>query len=94
MRLIDADAIRYERHNKVGLGVDYGVNEKEYWEFAEKEQIDKLPTIDAEPVRHGYWIKIDNNKPIGYDCSECPAMCMRQYCYCPKCGAKMDGKER
>lgn len=59
-----------------------------------KESISKLPTIEAEPVRHGRW---ERNT-----CSVCgnvnPTTFMDMYGdyisvktpYCPKCGAKMD----
>lgn len=48
------------------------------------------PTIDAEPVRHGRWIKDDRYRRSWY-CSECGAL-VRHNCfdYC-NCGAKMDG---
>ena len=45
-------------------------------------------TIDAEPVRHGRWIK----KEI-FHCSECDMPSMRRWPYCEMCGAKMDGDE-
>lgn len=44
-RLIDADKIRYEHHEKIGLGIDYGINENSYYDIAYKTQIDKMPTI-------------------------------------------------
>ncbi len=66
--------------------------------------IDAQPTVDAEPVRHGYWRGEADGYVDGelmYDtwyCSEC------DYCiddgiddvellpnYCPDCGAKMGG---
>lgn len=50
-----------------------------------------FPTIDAEPVRHGRWIRVDAFK--SWECSECGAL-ERHNCfdYC-HCGAKMDAKE-
>ena len=56
------------------------------------EFLDKMPTIDAEPKRHGRWI--DNGRYDGYTmyiCSECGHAESIQYNYCPDCGAKMDG---
>ena len=53
-----------------------------------------LPTIEAEPVRHGRWIERPNTKGQVY-CSECGTLekitdnnfKSRR---CPNCGAKMD----
>lgn len=49
------------------------------------------PTIDAEPVRHGQWIREPN---CWYRCSECgshyPSIADNMnYHYCPDCGAMM-----
>ena len=46
MRLINADEIEYERHWGLGLGIDYGIHDKGYWDVTTKEKIDKLPTIE------------------------------------------------
>ena len=91
-RLIDADALV----------------EKAYWHgehpsvddlFAEGvdavdvSDIDNAPTIEAEPVRHGYWMCGDYYD-IGDVCSECDWDSLISPCdyrYCPNCGAKMDG---
>lgn len=51
-----------------------------------KENIKDMPTIEAEPIKHGEWI----------GCSDGTCLCSR--CletneptnYCPNCGAKMD----
>ena len=71
------------------------------------DEIDNMPTIDAEPIRHGKWIErkvITDNKAIeewqGAKCSVCgkihttPYMYyFSHYDYCPNCGAKMDEVE-
>ena len=54
------------------------------------------PIIDAEPVRHGHWVK------SGYACGESEWTCTicgnkewrtntSRLKFCPFCGAKMDG---
>ena len=52
-----------------------------------------VPTADVVEVRHGYWIGVNWGD---FDrCSVCGCSVGRQqfkYHYCPKCGAKMDGK--
>lgn len=71
--------------------------------------IKDMPAVDAEPVRHGRWVK---DKESNTYCSVCdcyiPAVhCRQDYQddfsewdeeidetdYCPNCGAKMDAKE-
>ena len=66
----------------------------------------KSHTEDVVEVRHGYWIQtsepkfIEGIKRIGVECSVCkirrsiPAVENHGYCYCPNCGAKMDGERR
>ena len=51
--------------------------------------IDKQPTVDAEPVRHGHW-KVDEDGNI--ECSECGHHGVGDN-YCERCGAKMDNVE-
>lgn len=66
--------------------------------------LDDAPTVDAEPVRHGKWIKSDYPQHdddslyvyYNYHCSKCEGMADdRRWLprYCPNCGAKMDGDE-
>lgn len=86
MRLIDADAIPY-------FGEVYGHDRVTF-----KARIDTLPTIDAEPVRHGHWIEEGQayNGDFLIRCSACRRVLseakqigyVRKYC--PNCGAKMD----
>lgn len=66
--------------------------------FAISIYVDGMPTIEAEPVRHGEW-RTENRAPAPIDrfvCSVCDGLvivstfrnrCM--YNYCPNCGAKM-----
>lgn len=79
MRLIDADAIP-----------EVSWDQKE--EAAFRATINKMPTIDAEPVRRGRWIA----KAYPWDaCSLCGTYVDGYYCwrYCPYCGAKMEDKK-
>lgn len=62
------------------------------------EIIKNAPTIEAEPVKHGRWV----SQCCYNTCSACGvSICMwdddgyiQNFAYCPKCGAKMDGKEQ
>ena len=63
------------------------------------------PTVEAEPVQHGYWIPVDGGDSCDeWDCSACDSrmtfMCEKDYDdmreefpRCPKCGAYMDVEE-
>ena len=61
----------------------------------------QMPTIDAEPVRHGKFIGTEydgyaDGYPVYYEwkCSECGCVFEDEeptYKYCPNCGAKMIG---
>ena len=54
--------------------------------------IKEAPTVDAEPVRHGYWIPQDNTH-TKFMCSDCKG---RNHDgsgkYCSECGCKMDAE--
>ena len=84
MRLIDADKITITRQVYVGA-------------LTLKERLRRLlesqPTVDAEPVRHGHWVRNDNGT---YSCSECQSWIPNEQHYyaryCLFCGAKMDGE--
>ena len=55
-----------------------------------KLAITNMPTVDAEPVRHGHWIEA--KYPL-FTCSVCDATYQDVgygFSYCPNCGAKMD----
>lgn len=62
-----------------------------------RHTIGKAPAIDAEPVRHGRWIRPAFD-PAWVKCSECGCYWeggIVENCnmyYCPNCGAKMDAE--
>lgn len=94
MRPIDADTLR-EVFENAG-----------WWDNADRDVaqdlLDKAPTVDAEPVRHGRW-KIDTvwtfnsfePEIVEEKCSLCGRYVQRYRTQspnncCPNCGAKMD----
>lgn len=56
-------------------------------------EMNRIPAIDAELVRHGRWI----SSPViiwePYQCSICEKYSNVTHKYCPNCGAKMDLEE-
>ena len=63
-----------------------------------KRYVKRAPTIESEPVRHGYWENA-NGRPKTYirKCSVCDKeayFCGRgcSYKFCPNCGANMEGE--
>ena len=91
MRLIDADAIPYTMLYKEDWIKGTGQEKQGAW----KDDIDKLPTIEAEPVRRGRWI----TRGDCIDCSECRNArwsrtpfedLVKHFNYCPNCGAIME----
>lgn len=95
MRLIDADKLKSELFD-----ADWMMDNDEH--MVEKI-IERQPTVDAEPVRHGRW-KIDTvwtfnsfePEIVEEKCSLCGRYVQRYRTqspnnYCPNCGAKMDG---
>lgn len=90
MRLIDADALLknlswLEAYDFIVFG-------------SVKETIDEMPTVNAEPVKRGRWIKVedDYNNHL-YECSYCHTWTSLpteevndgNIRYCWSCGAKM-----
>lgn len=100
MRPIDAGEVlkiveRYGTTSGTSLGRHSGIADIIYY------QIEKLPTIEAEPVRRGRWISYGRDTAYNrfYRCSVCDKEivwydeCDEQlYGYCPNCGAKMEAK--
>lgn len=88
VRLIDAEKLKRKLiegdghdDDRFTEGYNFAINEV-------REYIDNMPTIEAEPVKHGRWM-------YPFYCSECgfePYYASdMQYNYCPNCGCKMGG---
>lgn len=99
-RLIDADALipmmKYATtDSEIGVfPIKIGFN-------AITEVINNASTIDAEPVRHGKWIKADSQQYFRkhypcFTCSECGYRkdSQKKWNYCPNCGCRMDENGR
>lgn len=86
MRLIDADALLEDiRSHSASYFAD---------DFA-REWVDKQPTVDAVPVRHGHYV----GEADVWKCSECGCVFEDEYekptyNYCPNCGADMRGENK
>ena len=104
MRLIDADA-NIETMKKCATNPE---NEQALlcYRFAQRI-LEEAPTVDAEPVRHGEWVKMRGMMPPEYmglkECNKCgwhihplgqTAFDKREseFRYCPRCGAKMNNQ--
>ena len=96
MRLIDADTLEMvpDENNVMNrvrfIGRSCGKT-IEMVQTALRKMIDNAPTIEAEPVRHGRWIK--NEWVLNrVTCSECKCYfdSLEADLYCPNCGSKMD----
>ena len=98
MRLIDADKLK---HDVLDWEACYNGFSDAYDKARIIDAIDEQPTVDAEPVRHGKWIKGEkiypdmlNDSTYGYWCSERHHIDVHgdnvEVLYCWHCGAKMD----
>lgn len=86
--------VTYCLYPKHGTFPTYG--ETGLWDY-----IKTMPTIEAEPVKHGTWTKKESKRYWWYECSECGSYppsdrYRREWLanYCPNCGAKMDEVEK
>lgn len=92
MRLIDADAITYTMMYKESWLKGEGHEASAVW----KETIDKMPTVDAVPVRRGHWVGIDDEPCEVWECDVCGYIYetdSKLHRYCPNCGADMRGED-
>lgn len=87
MRLIDGDALKekLQEQQKYGSTADSRGRAKAIVEVIH------APTVEAEPVKHGQWIRYHNHFPQRYQCSECGGTDVSIFAFCHHCGAKMDG---
>ncbi len=76
-RYIDADAVK----RRIGLHSSI------------QRIIDSIPADDVRPKRHGHWEYSKNIYVHSCKCSACQSYFETDTPYCPKCGAKMDGKD-
>ena len=66
------------------------------------EDINVIPSVDAEPVRHGHWVYGEDEDGVdGYRCDKCGFFVpwdythkfinfIEDYNYCPHCNARMN----
>ena len=87
----------YQESAKTGLGLEPVMAIRDI-----KALISVMPTVDAVPVKHGRWGKINNPSYSPFDdssehlsiCSNCAySREQHDFLYCPNCGAKMDLEE-
>lgn len=95
VRLIDANALCEILEAKADMAL---VPEYKHAFLNVQAMVNAMPSIDAEPVRHGRWVE------LGYACGETEWACTScantewrtsasRLKWCPNCGAKMDGGE-
>ena len=79
---------------------DYYHHNTDVQHIALADALSKVPSVEAEPVRHGRWKTCEGwDGDEYYECSECgDAFTLidgtpqdNDYLYCPHCGARMDG---
>ena len=100
MKLIDADEL-LKKIEEISRYDDFDVLVVDWDDMI--ICIDNAPTIEAEPTRHGKWIKenivLTSLPPKGrWHCSGCGSIKVGYdesvlTPYCPNCGAKMDAEE-
>ena len=104
MRLIDADALRDKLQaeiDKVNPPFDGVLGSIRCGVRLARNMVEDEPTVDAEPVRHGHWVKSEDADDGYCSVCECDMPMYREdwewkYSetpYCPNCGAKMDEVE-
>ena len=108
MRLIDADIFMDEIKERVDAAVKWKANAVDKETEIRAEQAlatfyevsltaNKMPTIEAEPVRRGHWVGIDDFPYETWECDKCGYIHEELGGwvpnYCPDCGAKMEGEE-
>ena len=92
-RLIDTDKLHYIMEDP---------EKPKQMDYIRRFMVDKAPTVDAEPIRHGQWLGIDDEPCEVFQCDKCGYITEEIGCadnkpnnfnYCPRCGALMDEVE-
>ena len=52
--------------------------------------VDKIPSADVDPVRHGRWLCVDTDTEQFFLCNRCKKKEYWESNYCPNCGCRMD----
>ena len=52
--------------------------------------VDKIPSADVAPVRHGRWLYVDTDTEQFFLCNRCKKKEYWESDYCPSCGAIMN----
>lgn len=107
MRLVDADAYKAEGR-ELYREAGWDLREVHYSQLDTECNIDMMPTIDAEPTKHGRWLiynildyaKRPTGRKVG-ECSVCGQLTPEfrliteepNWSYCPNCGARMFDKD-
>ena len=52
--------------------------------------VDKIPSADVAPVRHGRWLCVDTDTEQFFLCNRCKKKEYWESDYCPSCGCRMD----
>ena len=96
MRLVDADKL-VKQIPKTSVDIFENCRNCRLLDDLEVRMIiSNAPTIEAEPVKHGHWIAVENGNDGDAKCSRCG--CYHHVWeaygyYCQHCGAKMDEVE-
>lgn len=95
MKLINPEDIRFVMAPIDSIFVGDPVH---YEWIAFRGDINRIPRIEAERVRHAHWIDLKEDhvscdSAFYFTCSECKHSFSDDTPYCPHCGAKMDEAE-
>lgn len=93
MRLVNLDKFPLLPNKLEGHLTEY---ERGYLDA--QSNLNALPNVDAEPVRHGHWVETIENgkmKRVTSCCGDDQTKLTTWYRpdYCPNCGAKMDEED-
>lgn len=94
-RLIDANVLMKILEKELDMNVitDWGIGYIDAIHNA-MEDVEFMPTVEIELVRHGKWLKFTDNGIEYQTCSECnyDMQVGGADSWCPACGSIMDGE--